>query len=60
MVLEPGRWLHVFPARKIIESTDNKTYNCLVKQSVGPISVKLQFVVVLTEINTANVCQGGR
>jgi carbon monoxide dehydrogenase subunit G len=50
MVLEPGTLASCIPGAEKIESTDNKTYNCLVKQSVGPISVKLQFVVVLTEI----------
>jgi carbon monoxide dehydrogenase subunit G len=50
LVLEPGTLASCIPGAEKIESTDNKTYNCLVKQSVGPISVKLQFVVNLTEI----------
>ena len=49
-VLQPGTLASCIPGAEKIESTDNKTYNCLVKQSVGPISVKLQFVIVLTEI----------
>jgi len=49
-VLEPGTLASCIPGAEKIESTDNKTYNCLVKQSVGPITVRLQFVVVLTEI----------
>ena len=50
LVLEPGTLASCIPGAEKIESTDNKTYNCLVKQSVGPITVRLQFVVVLTEI----------
>ena len=50
LVLEPGTLASCIPGAEKIESTDNKTYNCLVKQSVGPITVKLQFVVNLTEI----------
>ena len=50
LVLEPGTLASCIPGAEKIESTDNKTYNCLVKQSVGPITVRLQFVVKLTEI----------
>jgi len=38
------------PGAEKIETSDNKLYHCLMKQSVGPISVKLQFDVELTEI----------
>jgi carbon monoxide dehydrogenase subunit G len=50
LLLQPGTLASCIPGAEKIESADNKTYNCLVKQSVGPISVKLQFVVDLTEI----------
>jgi carbon-monoxide dehydrogenase small subunit len=50
LVLEPGTLASCIPGAEKIESTDNKTYNCLVKQSVGPITVRLQFVVNLTEV----------
>jgi len=50
LVLQPGTLASCIPGAEKIESTDNKTYNCLVKQSVGPITVRLQFVVNLTEI----------
>jgi carbon-monoxide dehydrogenase small subunit len=50
LVLEPGTLASCIPGAEKIESTDNKTYNCLVKQSVGPITVKLQFVVNLVEV----------
>jgi carbon monoxide dehydrogenase subunit G len=39
------------PGAEKITQVDDKTYDCLVKQSVGPISVKLQFKVVITEMN---------
>jgi carbon monoxide dehydrogenase subunit G len=38
------------PGAEKIETTDGKLYHCLMKQSVGPISVKLQFDVELTEV----------
>ena len=50
LVLQPGTLASCIPGAEKIESTDNKTYNCLVKQSVGPITVRLQFAVNLTEI----------
>jgi carbon monoxide dehydrogenase subunit G len=49
-LLAPGTLASCIPGAEKIESTDNKTYNCLVKQSVGPISVRLQFVVDLAEV----------
>jgi uncharacterized protein len=54
LVLQPGTLASCIPGAQKIESTDNKTYHCLVKQSVGPISVTLQFVVNLTEIKEPN------
>jgi uncharacterized protein len=50
LVLQPGTLASCIPGAQKIESTDNKTYHCQVKQSVGPISVTLQFVINLTEI----------
>jgi carbon monoxide dehydrogenase subunit G len=50
LLLQPGTLASCIPGAEKIESTDGKKYNCLVKQSVGPISVKLQFEVNLTEI----------
>jgi carbon monoxide dehydrogenase subunit G len=49
-LLEPGTLASCVPGAENIEAVDDRTYNCLVKQSVGPISVKLKFVVNLTEI----------
>jgi carbon monoxide dehydrogenase subunit G len=50
LVLQPGTLASCIPGAEKIESVDSRTYNCLVKQSVGPISVKLQFVITLVEI----------
>lgn len=44
----------VVPGAEKIVAVDAKTYDCLVKQSVGPISVKLQFQMVLTEMRKPN------
>jgi len=44
----------VVPGAEKIKAVDDKTYDCLVKQSVGPISVKLQFQMVLTEVKAPN------
>ncbi len=49
-LLAPGTLASCVPGAEQIESTDNKTYNCLVKQSVGFISVKLKFVVEIAEM----------
>ncbi len=44
----------VVPGAEKIVAVDNKTYDCVVKQSVGPISVKLQFQMKLTETRPPN------
>jgi carbon monoxide dehydrogenase subunit G len=49
-LLAPGTLASCVPGAEKIESADNKIYNCLIKQKVGPISVKLQFVVDLAEM----------
>ena len=51
LVLQPGTLASCIPGAEKIEAVDDKTYDCLVKQSVGPITVKLQFQVVLAEID---------
>jgi carbon monoxide dehydrogenase subunit G len=50
LILQPGTLASCLPGAEKIEAVDEKHYNCLLKQSVGPISVKLQFAVELTEI----------
>jgi len=51
IMLQPGTLASCVPGAKKIEAVDDRTYDCLVKQSVGPISVSLQFIVKLTEVN---------
>lgn len=51
VILEPGTLASCVPGAQRIEQLDEKTYECLVKQSVGPISVSLQFTVILTEMD---------
>jgi carbon monoxide dehydrogenase subunit G len=50
IILQPGTLASCIPGAEKIEATDATHYNCLMKQSVGPISVKLQFVVELKDI----------
>jgi uncharacterized protein len=49
-LMEPGTLASCIPGAEKVEATDSKTYNCLVKQSAGPISIKLKFIVNLTEM----------
>ena len=51
MTLQPGTLAACVPGADKIVQVDEKTYDCLVKQSGGPISVKLQFQVVITEMD---------
>jgi len=51
VVLEPGTLASCVPGAQKIEQKDEKTYEALVKQSVGPISVSLQFTVYITEMD---------
>jgi carbon monoxide dehydrogenase subunit G len=53
-VLLPDTLAACIPGAEKIVAVDDKTYDCLVKQSVGPISVKLQFQVKLIEVNPPN------
>jgi carbon monoxide dehydrogenase subunit G len=53
-VLKPDTLAACIPGAEKVVAIDDKTYDCLVKQSVGPISVKLQFKVVLVEKDPPN------
>ncbi len=50
-LLEPETLLSCIPGAEKIERVDEKTYNCVVKQKVGPISVRFNFKSILTKIN---------
>ena len=49
-LLEPETLLSCIPGAEKIERIDEKTYDCLVKQKVGPISVKFKFKSILTKM----------
>ncbi len=50
-LLEPGTLASCIPGAEKVEALDDKTYVCVVKQSVGPISVRFKFNVVLKEMD---------
>ena len=50
-LLEPGTLASCIPGAEKMETIDDKTYDSIVKQKVGPISVRLKFTTVLTEVD---------
>lgn len=50
-LLEPGTLASCVPGAEKMEVIDDKTYESIVKQKVGPISVRLKFTTVLTEVD---------
>jgi len=51
-LLEAETLLSCIPGAEKIERLDERTYDCVVKQKVGPISVKFQFKSILTKIES--------
>ncbi|MGD2295463.1 MAG: carbon monoxide dehydrogenase subunit G [Candidatus Aminicenantes bacterium] len=51
-LLEPETLQACIPGAEKIERLDEKTYDCVVKQKVGPISVRFKFGTVITKIET--------
>lgn len=49
-LLEPETLLACIPGAERVERIDEKTYECVVKQKVGPISVRFKFKSILTKI----------
>jgi carbon monoxide dehydrogenase subunit G len=49
-LLEPETLLSCIPGAEKIERIDEKTYDCVVKQKVGPISVKFKFRSIITKM----------
>lgn len=49
-LLKPETLAACIPGAQQIKAIDDKTYDCIVKQKVGPIGVTLKFIVVLTEL----------
>lgn len=50
-MLDPGTLLSCLPGAETITKIDDKTYDAVVKQKVGPISAKFKFTTTLTEID---------
>jgi carbon monoxide dehydrogenase subunit G len=51
-LLEPETLLSCIPGAEKIERLDEKTYDCIVKQKVGPISVKFKFKSIITKMDS--------
>ena len=49
-LLEPETLLSCIPGAEKIERIDEKTFDCVIKQKVGPISVKFMFKSVLSRV----------
>jgi carbon monoxide dehydrogenase subunit G len=50
-LLEPETLQACIPGAEKIEQVDNKTYDCQIKQKVGPISVRFKFTTFLTQMD---------
>ena len=50
-LFDPQTLLSCIPGAEKIEPIDEKTYDCVVKQKVGPISVRFKFKAILTEVD---------
>ena len=50
-LLAPGTLASCIPGAEKMEAVDDKTWEGIVKQKVGPISVKLNFTQTLTEVD---------
>ena len=48
-LLDPDTLLSCIPGAEKINRIDEKTYDCLIKQKVGPISVKFKFKSTITK-----------
>jgi hypothetical protein len=52
ILLEPETLRSCIPGAEKIERVDEKTYDCVVKQKVGPISVKFKFKSTITKMES--------
>ena len=53
-MLEPETLNACVPGAEKIERLDDTSYDCLIKQKVGPISVRFKFKAILTNIQPPN------
>lgn len=49
-LLDPETLRSCIPGAEKIERLDNKTYDCVIKQKVGPISVRFKFKNILSKV----------
>ncbi len=49
-LLEPRTLVSCIPGAEKVEAIDDKTYESVVKQKVGPISVRFKFTTTITEM----------
>ena len=49
-LMDPETLLSCIPGAEKIERIDEKTFDCVIKQKVGPISVKFKFKSVLSKV----------
>ncbi len=50
-LLNPETLASCIPGCEKLEAIDEKTFDCIVKQKVGPITVRLKFRTTLTEVD---------
>ena len=50
-LLEPGTLASCIPGAEKMEAIDDRTYETIVKQKVGPITVRIKFTTTLTEMD---------
>ena len=53
-LLDPETLRSCVPGAEKIERLDETTYDCVIKQKVGPISVRFKFKNILTEVDPPN------
>lgn len=58
-LLEPETLRACIPGAEKIERLDEKTYDCVVKQKVGPISVRFKLKNILTKVEPPNHIEMG-
>ena len=53
-LLDPETLSSCIPGAEKIERLDEKTYDCVIKQKVGPISVRFKFINTLVKLDPPN------
>jgi carbon monoxide dehydrogenase subunit G len=51
-LLDPETLRACIPGAEKIDRLDEKTYDCIIKQKVGPISVRFKFINTLTKVES--------